>query len=325
MRTLYVLESGCRVAVRQESLVVLWREAELGRAALPLLELVLIFGQAQVTTQAMRACLNRNVPIAFLSQMGWCYGRVLPVEMGYRRGARYQQLLNSAQRLEMAKALVTAKIANGRTLLMRQQRRRKLESLALAIRSLAYWMERVERSPDIPALMGLEGMAARCYFGALGDCVTGEGFVMAGRSRRPPKNPMNAMLSFGYQVMWNHVLALVEVQGLDPYEGCLHAGSDRHAGLVSDLIEPMRSPLVDALALRLANTRAMDALRDFEYLEGGCFLNGSGRRKWLKAWVQQMEEESEGRPRWDILTRSVRTFKQWVFEPGLDIQVYRIR
>ncbi|MEO0804258.1 MAG: CRISPR-associated endonuclease Cas1, partial [Cyanobacteria bacterium J06642_2] len=106
MRTLYVSESGCRVTVRQESLVVIRRETELGRVALPLVELVLIFGQAQVTTQAMRACLNRHVPIAFLSRMGWCYGRVLPVEVGYRRGARYQQELNESQRLAVALPLV---------------------------------------------------------------------------------------------------------------------------------------------------------------------------------------------------------------------------
>ena len=109
-------------------------------------------------------------------------------------------------------------------------------------------------------------------------------FVFMARSRRPPGNPVNAMLSFGYQILWNHLLSLIELQGLDPYYACLHQGSERHAALASDLIEEFRSPIVDSLVLYLVNRGVMDIDRDFEHHEGGCYLNDLGRKKYLKAF-----------------------------------------
>jgi CRISP-associated protein Cas1 len=176
--------------------------------------------------------------------------------------------------------------------------------------------------------MGLEGLAAAVYFEAFGRCLQNPDFTFIARSRRPPGNPVNAMLSFGYQVIWNHLLTLVELQGLDPYSGCLHQTSDRHAALVSDLIEEFRTPIVDSLVLYLTNRRSIAAATDFEYRDGGCFLNESGRKKYLAAFLQRMSEPiptADNQPRWDLINRQVKQFKQFVYQPTYSYEPYLTR
>jgi CRISPR-associated protein Cas1 len=152
--------------------------------------------------------------------------------------------------------------------------------------------------------------------------------VFTARSRRPPGNPVNAMLSFGYQLLWNHLLSLIELQGLDPYHACLHQGSERHAALASDLIEEFRAAIVDSLVLYLVNRRIV-TMEDFEYRDGGCFLNGSGRKKYLRSFLQRMEEPvqmGEGeQPKWDVLMKQVKAFKRFVYDPSHRYTPYSIR
>jgi CRISP-associated protein Cas1 len=140
---------------------------------------------------------------------------------------------------------------------------------------------------------------------------------------------VNAMLSFGYQVLWNHLLSLIELQGLDPYYACLHQSSERHAALASDLVEEFRSPIVDSLVLYLVNRRMMDVGEDFESAAGGVYLSGTGRRKYLRAFLQRMEEriqmETGEQPRWDLLNQQVRSYKRFVYDPSLGYQPYLIR
>jgi CRISP-associated protein Cas1 len=330
MRTLYLSQQGCSVSLSQEMLVVKQGSDLLQSVQIPLLEQVLVFGKSQVTTQAIRACLWRNIPIAYLSRMGYCYGRVIAIERGYRQLARYQRDLTGLERLLVAQALVKAKLLNSRVILQRQQRKRSTFALETAIDQLAHFAHQVTDTVEIDRLMGLEGAGANCYFQALGDCLIHPDFTFAGRSRRPPGNPVNALLSFGYQVLWNHLLTLIELQDLDPYEGCLHQGSYRHAALASDLIEPFRAPLIDALVLQTINNGELDAHVDFEYRDGGCFLGEMGRRKWLKAFIQRMEtpiqaEDTEVQPTWDLLNRQVKAYKQFVYSPVQGYTPYRIR
>ncbi|MFW6316054.1 MAG: CRISPR-associated endonuclease Cas1 [Cyanobacteriota bacterium] len=139
MQTLYVAQQGCYVCLEQQKLLIKKAQNQLGEAQLPLLEQVLIFGRSQMTTQAIHACLKNNIPIAFLSRMGYCYGRIMPIERGYRQLSRYQQQLTPQDRLIIAQKIIEAKLRNSRVLLMRQYRTRQKESLDLAIKSLDYF------------------------------------------------------------------------------------------------------------------------------------------------------------------------------------------
>lgn len=330
MRSLYISQQGCYVTLEQETLLIKQGKIIQGQVQLPHLEQILIFGKSQVTTQVIRTCLWRNIPIAYLSRMGYCYGRILPIERGYRQLSRYQQLLTAVERLLVARQIVQAKLKNSRVILQRQQRRQSSDITAAAIQSLEYLVEKAAKANTIEQLMGFEGAGAAHYFSAFGECINSSEFVFAGRSRRPPGNPVNAMLSFGYQVLWNHLLALIEIQGLDPYYACLHQGTERHAALASDLVEEFRAPIVDSLVLWLLNRRSMDAQTDFLHRDGGCYLNDSGRAKYLKAFLQRMEEEIQTdsgskQPKWDLLTQQIKAYKQFVYDPKQLYYPYLIR
>jgi CRISPR-associated protein Cas1 len=329
MRTLYVSQQGCYVALQDETLIVKQKGEVFAQVQLPLTEQILIFGKSQVTTQAIRACLWRDVPIAYLSQMGYCYGRLMSIERGYRQLSHYQQQLGLGERLQTARAIVTAKLKNSRILLRRQLRRQESELVERVIQSLNYLANQASEADSWDRLMGFEGAGAAQYFSAFGECLKHPEFVFKGRSRRPPGNPVNAMLSFGYQILWNHLLALIEIQGLDPYQASLHQGSERHAALASDLVEEFRAPLVDSLVLRLVNCHEINAQKDFVYRDGGCYLNESGRRKYLKAFLRRLEEPIQTEldwdaPRWDLLTQQVKGYKQFVYNPSQRYQPYRI-
>lgn len=329
MQSLYVSQQGCYLTLKQEFLCVKQKENILAQVQLPHLEQILIFGQSQISSQAVRACLWRNIPIVYLSRMGYCYGRIIPLERGYRQLTRYQQQLSFVERLVVARAIVQAKVKNSRVILLRQQRRRPSDKLSTAIAALEYLIEKAAQADSLEKLMGYEGAAAESYFSAFGDCLSNPNFIFLTRSRRPPGNPVNALLSFGYQVLWNHLLALIELQGLDPYQACLHQGSERHAALASDLIEEFRAPIIDSLILFLINRNVINSQEDFEPHEGGCYLNNSGRKKFLKAFVMRMEEkiefEDERQPRWNLLMQQVKRFKSFVYSPSYGYQPYLIR
>jgi len=330
MRTLYVSQQGCYVLLKQETLIVKQGEVVYGQVQLPLTEQILIFGKSQVTTQAIRACLWRNIPIAYLSRMGYCYGRVMSIEQGYRYLANYQRQLTLGERLKIARAIIQGKLKNSRTLLRRQLRCNQSALLEQVIQSLEHLATQATQADSIERLMGFEGAGAAQYFSAFGECLRHSELVFTGRSRRPPGNPVNAMLSFGYQILWNHLLALIEIQGLDPYQASLHQGSERHAALASDLVEEFRAPLVDALVLWLLNRHILDSQKDFAYHDGGCYLNELGRKKFLKALVQRMEEEIQAdsggkQPKWDLLNQQVKAYKQFVYNPSQGYQPYQSR
>ena len=123
--------------------------------------------------------------------------------------------------------------------------------------------------------------------------------------------------------------SLIELQGLDPYYACLHQGSERHAALASDLVEEFRAPIVDSLVLYLINRRMMNIELDFEPYGGGIYLSESGRKKYLRAFLQRMEEriqtDAGEQPRWDLLNQQVRAYKLFVYDPGRVYKPYLIR
>lgn len=330
MKTLYVSQQGCYVSLHQETLRIQHQGKILATAQIPLIEQILIFGKSQITTQAIRTCLWQNIPIAYLSRLGYCYGRVLPIERGYRQLSRYQQELSLLDKLITAKNLVTAKIKNSRVLLQRQYRRNSNSNLVVSIDTLQHLLTKIPQVDNLQTLMGYEGAAAESYFSAFGEALNHPDFIFLARSRRPPGNPVNALLSFGYQVLWNHLLTLIELQGLDPYQACLHQGSERHAALASDLIEEFRAPIVDSLVLSLIHHRSINADRDFSYRDGGCYLNDTGRKQYLSSFIQRMDEllsseDGDKQPRWDLLTQQVKQYKQFVYTPTYSYQPYLIR
>ncbi len=329
MQTLYISQQGCYVSLDKETILVKQNGDLLSTIQLPLIEQILVFGSSQVTTQTVHACLKRNIPIAYLSRMGRCYGRVLPIEKRFPRVVMFQHQRAEGDRLTMAQQIVWAKLKNSRVMLLRQRRRLGHGELDRAIAALDRFADQAMASDSIEQLLGIEGAGAASYFSVFNHCLSQSGFEFERRSRRPPKDPPNALLSFGYQVLWNHLLVLIDLQGLDPYCACLHEGSARHAALASDLIEEFRAPIIDSLVFYLVNRCIVDAEEDFDHQEDACYLNNSGRKKFLTAFVQRMSEEIDmpigPMPRWHLLNRQVKEYMRWVYAPQISYHPYLIR
>lgn len=330
MTTLYVSQQGCYLSLKQELLLISKNKQVISEVQLPLIEQVLIFGKSQVTTQAIRACLFRNIPIVYLSRMGYCYGRTIAIERGYRQLSRYQQQITVPEKLTVGREIVKAKLNNSKVILQRQQKLKDYLDFSQNIQIIDYLIDKVKSADTTAQLFGYEGVGANTYFKGLGECIGNPDFLFYARSRRPPGNPVNALLSFGYQVLWNHLLVLIELQGLDPYYACLHESSQRHAALASDLIEEFRSPLIDSLVLYIINRKFVNAKDDFTFKNGGCYLNNQGRKKFLSNFLQRMEElintgKEQKKPRWNLLMAQVKRYKQFVYNPIDGYHPYRIR
>lgn len=330
MRTVYLLRPYGTARLEGEQLVVRQRDGEIERVGLPLVEQILVMGNVQLSTPLLRSCLRRQIPVVFLNRQGWCQGRLQPLESGYRHRCRYQQQLGEGEKLVAARRLISSKIANGRVLLQRLTRRERSSELTAAIDRLRWHLEQAGKARDPDRLRGIEGNGAVEYFQALGLLLAGDGFPFLGRHRRPPTTAFDAVCGFGYALLWNAMMTRIELQGLDPYLGVLHVGSPRHAALVSDLIEPLRTLLVDPFNVWMIRTRRLQVDRDFDARDGGVFLSEEGRRIWLRSWGSYMAESvtlTSGRrgPRWELLDQVVRAFVKFVYDPaaGLSLPLRR--
>lgn len=281
MASLYVSEQGATVRKEANRLVV---ERD-GRAMAEVhdfkVERVVVFGSVQVTTQAMAFLLDRGIDTAFLTVHGRLKGRLAPVESRNAplRIRQYERSLDPTFALGVARGMVAGKIANCSEVLSRQGRNHgggfegEVEQLSILVR-------RAERAPDRDRLFGLEGQSAAVYFKGFARALR-RGWNFSVRTRRPPTDPVNSLLSFGYALLYNEAIAALSAAGFDPCIGFLHALDHGRCSLALDLMEEMRPLVADRLALNLANMDIVKA-EDFTRGEdGGVFLGAAGRKRFL--------------------------------------------
>jgi CRISPR-associated protein Cas1 len=324
MRTLALMEQGLTVSVEGElfSIERAGRRIELVRVAD--VGEVQIFGSIALTPAAVALALARGIDVVFLSPRGRYRGRL--VGCGSRnvelRRQQFVRLADAEFALVLGKGVVAGKIANQRNLLLRAQREHRREDLADAIGGMRQMLDRIERAASLDELRGLEGQAAALYFGSFGKCLRNPAFTFSRRSRRPPRDPVNAALSFGYTLLGTVMESIVLRVGLDPMMGAFHQPDYGRPSLMLDLIEEFRPVVVDALVLRLFNRREL-AKEDFEAgldeveavwaeegeteAEGsreaqGIWLSETGRRVFFRAWGRRLREVVYYPPRDQRLT-----------------------
>ncbi|ELS34188.1 MULTISPECIES: CRISPR-associated endonuclease Cas1 [Pseudanabaena] len=291
MSTLYLVHQGATLRKEQGRFLVQPLKESALEIPIAEVELVLVFGNIQLTTSAIAACLDAKIPVIFLTQMGEYKGQLwnsefcdLPSEE-----AQWQRRLDVAFQLETARAIIWGKLMNSKQLLLRLNRKRQLEDVTTAIAGITSDLESVETAETLESLRGYEGIAANRYFVALGLLITNEGFSLTGRTRRPPKDPVNSLLSFGYTLLYNNVLSLILAEGLNPYLGNLHRSDRKETHLAFDLMEEFRSPVVDTLVMNLINKKILRPT-DFTYpdKDGGIYLADAARRVFLKHFEERI-------------------------------------
>lgn len=272
----------------------------------PLLQLgaIVCFGDVMLSPALMHRCAEDGRSIVLLSSHGRFRARLEGPTSGnvLLRRAQHLALSDPARRVEIARSIVAGKIRNSRSVLLRAARDAKTiddrDLLAEAARLHADILGRVAGRAELDTLRGDEGDAARIYFAAFSSMVRSDArgvFGIAERSRRPPRDPMNAVLSFLYTLLRAECTAALEGVGLDPQIGYLHALRPGRPALALDLMEELRSVTADRLALTLVNRRELQE-GDFERFDGGAVhLNETGRRTVILAWQERKADEVDHR------------------------------
>ena len=290
---LYVQEPGSHVGKRSEHLVVRKDGKEVTRVPMHAIRQLVVFGNVQVSTQALETLVHNDIPVVYLTGYGRFIGTFMPAErknVGLRE-AQFRRFADAAECLALSKAVVRGKLINQRALLMRSLRGDKDRgSDEPAARGLADMIRRLDSAASLETVLGLEGQGAALYFGEFGRFLRvpppGRGFEFTLRNRRPPRDPVNALLSFAYAMLTKDCFSAVSTVGFDPYKGFFHSNRHGKPSLALDLLEEFRPVIADSVVLTLINNEMLTPA-DFVVWGEACQLTESGRRQFFQAYEQR--------------------------------------
>lgn len=291
MSILYITEHGEKFSVRDGCFVIDSKGGLRRTVPQETLESVMIMGNIEMTTQCVKECLKRGITVTFLSKYGDYFGRL--VSTTHHNADRIKKQIYAADdiqfRLKFAQKIQKAKIHNQMVILKRYIRNYvNIEDISEEYKYMSLSEKDIYRAKSIEEVTGYEGIAARYYFQALSKLVWNE-FKFEGRSRRPPKDAFNSMISFGYTIVFHEIFAELESRCINPYIGFIHQIKNNHPALVSDLIEEWRAVLVDSLALSLirGNEISIDEFsKDIE--TGAVIISDKGIKIIIKKLEQKM-------------------------------------
>lgn len=298
LNTLFVTTEGCYLARQRESILVCQDKQTRLRLPVHTLQSVVCFGRISCSPSLMDLCASRGVPITMLSTHGRFRARIVGPTTGnvLLRRMQYRVADSPDDSSVIAAAMVAAKIANGRTVLQRAMRDRPDNPGNAALQQAAVRMhnliQELDPPPELERVRGIEGDAARAYFGVFDNLVTTDRdtFGFPGRSRRPPLDPINALLSFVYTLLVHDVRSALESVGLDPAVGFLHRQRPGRPSLALDLMEELRAPVADRLVLSLINLRTVQP-KGFRTSESGAVkMDDDTRKAVLVAWQKRKQE-----------------------------------
>ncbi len=270
---------------------------------------VVIWGDSTITPAALAALLEQKVEITWLDGLGRFRGRLVPAEgkNSLLRLSQFRAHEAHTARLRLARTFVRGKLLNARTLLLRYARKEGDEEVKRAAEDLQALVKQVDalpeedKPPEDPShpqvgtlwgrLQGLEGSGAARYFQVFGRLLRADsGLKFDARNRRPPRDPVNALLSLGYTLLMHSCSGALQACGLDPYIGFLHASQYGKPALALDLMEEFRAPIVDSVVLTVVNKRILGA-EDFIEEFGAVRLKDEARRRFLESFEERMETE----------------------------------
>jgi len=295
LNTIYVTSEGAYCRKDGANIVVEVGKKERGRAPIHVIGGLVCLGRASISPALMNACTEAGVTISFLTEHGRFLARVEGPRSGnvLVRRTQHRTADDPAKSLVIAKGIVTAKLANQRTVMRRALRDYgDAGSLTYAEMRIIYVARRALGAADMDNLRGCEGEGAALYFAAFDAMIRHDDpkFAFSGRTRRPPLDRVNALLSFLYAILGNDCRGALEGVGLDPAIGFLHADRPGRMSLALDLMEEMRPVLADRLALSLINRRQLN-VSDFDESEtGAVLLNEAGRKTVLTAFSDRKRQ-----------------------------------
>lgn len=298
LNTLYVTTPLAYLSKDGDNLVVKAEGVELFRIPIRNIEEVVMFSQLGASPGCMRLCIEHNVGMTFLSPSG---SYIASLDSGARgnvllRRAQYRMADSPDEAGALAQRFVAGKVVNQQKVLSRFVRdyrpERALEEKFEAGKSFTKQaLKELEHLTDVVSIMGIEGSVAQRYFELFPHLVRNQDFSFPGRNRRPPTDPINAMLSFFYTLLSGSCRAALQTVGLDPYVGFLHADRPGRSSLALDLMEELRAYLVDRFVLSVVNNRQVSPKDFIQQGERGVVMTDDCRKKLLVAWQRRKSDE----------------------------------
>lgn len=331
MGSLYITQQGAVLRKTSRRLVVYKGEEKITEIPVIKVDRVMLFGNVQVTAQTISFLLDSGVDICYLSSNGRYRGRLAAAESKnvLLRIAQYERHLDDDFQLQMSKSLVTAKIKNALGLIRRYRKRYPELDFSQEMALLDDALNGIESQTQVSSLLGVEGHATAVYFRAFGRMLRQEEMPFIKRTRRPPKNPVNALLSFGYTLVTNEILSFLFAVGFDPYIGYLHSLDYGRPSLALDMTEEFRHPVVDRFTLYLVNNNIISSIDFDDRGEDGFFLTQDALKRYFQHYEKRINETfQDGDTGVDVsyrnlfrrqayrLARSIKTGKS--YEPYLE-------
>lgn len=294
LNTLYITRQESYLHKERETIVVKNGAEKIGQFPALTIGNVFCFGRISVSPFLMGYCGEQGIGLSFYTEYGKFLARVQGKQSGnvLLRRTQYRWADDETKSTGIARLMVAGKIANSRSVLMRELRNHgENPTLKKAIDRLATGIRRVQHAKSVEESMGIEGDAANVYFGVFNELIRGTGFIFGGRVRRPPTDPVNAMLSFVYSLITHECSSALQGVGLDPYVGFLHKDRPGRLSLALDLQEEFRSHWADRFVLTLINRRQIQLSDFIVEASGAVRLTDSARKILLTAWQERKQDE----------------------------------
>ncbi|MFC4803755.1 CRISPR-associated endonuclease Cas1 [Filifactor villosus] len=293
MSNLYLYEQGITVGHKENRLHIEDKNNQERFIPIEHIDNVIVFGGVQLTSSCIQNLLTRGIHLTWLSKTGSYYGRLESTSHVniHRQRMQFKKSEEEDFRLGISKRFIEGKARNQRTILLRLNRYKKQSEMQVILDEMAKIIQSIDRIETIEALMGKEGYLAKLYYRGL-NLILKEEFAFEKRTKRPPKDPFNAILSFAYTLLHYEIFTAVTSKGLNPYVAFLHADKHNHPALCSDLMEEWRPILVDSLAVALINNGKIN-LEDFEEnkVVNGVFLTKEGCKIIIEEFEKRLRQE----------------------------------
>jgi len=299
LNTLYITSPDSYLARDGENVVIRVAEAEKFRIPIHNIEGIVAFGYSGASPALLGLCAERNVGLSFLTEHGRFWGRLSGAVKGnvLLRRKQYRLADDKVKTVEISRLFVAGKITNCRNVVQRVLRDHGNESNTAALNEVSAQLEirqkQALKADNMDRLRGIEGDAANAYFSVFNHFIIAQtdAFIMNGRTRRPPKDKVNTLLSFIYTILAHEVQSAIETTGLDPYVGFLHTDRPGRPSLALDLMEELRPYLADRLVLTLINRKQVQAKGFVNRDESGVLMDDETRKEVLTAWQKRKQEE----------------------------------
>jgi CRISPR-associated protein Cas1 len=301
LNTFYITQPDAYLSLNGENIVVKQDDKDIGRWPLHNLESIVTFGRNGASPALMRKCAESGISLNFLTEHGRFIASIVGEERGnvLLRRTQYRYADDDNKSADIARNVLTGKLHNCRWVLERAVRdhamRVDVDSLKQAARFIIDAITHIRAAKTLGELRGMEGEAAGCYFAVFDELIltNKEDFFFKKRSRRPPLDNVNSLLSFMYTILTNDVSAALSSAGLDPFVGFLHRDRPGRRSLALDLLEELRAPLADRFVITIINMRQLSAA-DFKKQESGAvILQDDARKTLLTAWQKKKSEVIE--------------------------------